>query len=83
LRKSIIGIEGCCARAESGHVVALPSSATTSRLHIVIRSPLGAQQEGLGDFQAERLGGPEVDDKVELGRLFDRKIARLLHTKVE
>src|SRR5713226_249385 len=34
-------------------------------------------QERLGDRQAEGLGGLEVDDQLELGRLFDGKIAGL------
>jgi hypothetical protein len=38
---------------------------------------VGAQQERFGDRQAERLGGREIDDEVELGRLLDRKVARL------
>jgi hypothetical protein len=36
---------------------------------------VGTQQERLGDRQAERLGGREIDDKLELGRLFDRKVS--------
>src|SRR5262245_13008052 len=36
-----------------------------------------AQQERLGDGQAECLGGREVDDEIELGGLLDREVARL------
>ena len=32
-------------------------------------------QKRLGDRQAERLRGLEVDDELELGGLFDRKVA--------
>jgi hypothetical protein len=37
---------------------------------------VGAHQEGLGNGQAERLGGFHVDDQLDLGRLFDRKVRR-------
>src|SRR3954467_10410103 len=36
-----------------------------------------AQQERLGDGQAEHLGGREIDDQIELGRLFDREVSGL------
>jgi len=39
--------------------------------------PVGAEQEGLGDGQPERLRGSKVDDEIELTGLFDRKIRRL------
>jgi hypothetical protein len=38
---------------------------------------IGPQEKRLGDRQAERLGGRQIDDEIELGRLFDRDIARL------
>jgi hypothetical protein len=38
---------------------------------------VGAQQECLANFQAERLCGRQIDDEVELGRLLDRDVARL------
>src|SRR5258706_9490384 len=34
-------------------------------------------QEGLGDGQAEGLGGPEVDHQLELRRLLDGEVGRL------
>ena len=39
--------------------------------------PVGADQEGLGDGQPERLRGSKVDDEIELNGLFDWKIRRL------
>ena len=42
---------------------------------------VGERQERLGDRQAERLGGLEVDDQVELGRLLDRDVVRLSPAK--
>ena len=33
---------------------------------------VGAQQKRLGDFQTERLGGGQIDDEIEFGRLFTR-----------
>src|SRR5262252_839116 len=38
---------------------------------------MGSQQQRLRNREAERLSGLEVDDEVELDRLFDRKIRRL------
>ena len=39
--------------------------------------PVGADQEGLGDGQPERLRGSKVDDEIELTGLFDWKDRRL------
>src|SRR5258707_726767 len=39
--------------------------------------PIGAQQHGLRDHDAERLRGLAVDDELVLRRLHDRKVARL------
>jgi len=36
-----------------------------------------AQQERLRDCQPERLGGRQIDDEIEFGRLLDRDVARL------
>src|SRR5438477_7705077 len=38
---------------------------------------VGAQQQGFGDREAKRLGGGEVDDKIEFGWLLDRDAGRL------
>src|SRR5207248_11004618 len=38
---------------------------------------VSAQQHGLRNREAERLGSLHVDDELELGRLFDRQIGRL------
>jgi hypothetical protein len=37
---------------------------------------VGAREQCRRDLQGERFGGLEVDDELELGRLFDRKIKR-------
>ena len=38
---------------------------------------VGAQQESFRDFKTERLGGRQIDDEIELGRLLDRDLGRL------
>ena len=38
---------------------------------------VGAQQERLRDRQAKRLGGIQIDDEIEFGRLLDRDVAWL------
>jgi hypothetical protein len=38
---------------------------------------VGAQQEQFRDRQAKHLCGGQVEDKIELGRLFDRQVGRL------
>ena len=38
---------------------------------------IGAQQERFRDRQPEPFGGGQIDDEIELGRLFNRKLARL------
>src|SRR5712691_10382291 len=37
---------------------------------------VGAGEHGRGDVEAERLGRRQVDDEIELGRLFDRYVGR-------
>ena len=38
---------------------------------------VGAQEKRFGDYQAEGLGGGQIYDEVEFGRLLDRDIARV------
>src|SRR5262249_23560456 len=38
---------------------------------------ISAQEKRLGDGQAERLGGCQIDDEFKLDRLPDRKVSRL------
>jgi len=38
---------------------------------------VGAQQERIRDCQAKYLCGGQVQDEIELGRLFDRQVGRL------
>src|SRR6516164_1122468 len=42
---------------------------------------VGARQEPLGDVQPERLGGGQIDDEIELGRLLDGDVPRLRPAK--
>ena len=66
---------GCCARATSGQrrraaeqrdELAPPHSITSSAARAARRH-----------VEAERLGGLEIDDQFELGRLLDRQVGRL------
>jgi hypothetical protein len=45
--------------------------------HRLLEDLVGAPQEGFGDGEIERLGGREVHDEFEPGRLLDRDIAGL------
>src|SRR5215471_7072403 len=47
---------------------------TSLRLAHLFDHLVGAQEKGLGQLQPERLGGRQVDDEVELGRLLDREL---------
>ena len=38
---------------------------------------IGPEQHGLGNREAQRPGGLEIDDELELGCLLDRKILRI------
>ena len=38
---------------------------------------VGAQQDRCRQLDADRLGGLEIDDEIELGRLLDPKVGRL------
>jgi hypothetical protein len=42
---------------------------------------VGAQQESFRDLQAQRFGGGQVDDEIELGRLLDRNVRGLRPTQ--
>ena len=42
---------------------------------------VGAQQEPLRDVQPESLGGGQIDDEIELGRLLDGQISGLCPTQ--
>src|SRR5262249_47726423 len=47
------------------------------RAHDLLDDLVGPQQQRRRDREAERLGGLEVDDELELGRLLHRKIGGL------
>src|SRR3954462_3881863 len=38
---------------------------------------VGASEQRRRHYEAERLGGRQIDDEIEFGRLLDRKIGRL------
>jgi len=43
----------------------------------VLVDHLGEREQLVRNFEAERLGDGQIDDEIELGRLFDRNIGRL------
>src|SRR6202047_1339045 len=50
---------------------------TSLRLAHLFDHLVGAQKEGLRNVEAERFGGRQVDDQLELGRLLDRNVGGL------
>src|SRR6266508_2526292 len=77
VRNPITVIAACCARAPSGHAVAAlpPSSVMNSRRsfdHLV-----GNREQAWRKRQAECLGSLEIEDQLELGRLYDGQIGGL------
>jgi hypothetical protein len=60
--------EGALGRKKSGHLL---------RRQLLFDDLVGADEEGLWHGEAERLGGLEVDDHSELGRLHHRQIGGL------
>ena len=69
--------EGCCPRAARGHATAAPPSSVMNsrRLHSITSSARASADRR--HVEAERLSGLEVDDELELGRLFDRNVSGL------
>ena len=63
-----------------GHDAALALGSFVPKRHMqcsklqLFDQRIGTQQERFRDFQAERLGRGQIDDKIEFGRLLDRKI---------
>jgi hypothetical protein len=51
---------------------------TAAQVEYLFDHPVGKREQLVGNGQAERLRGLEVDDQLELGRLVDRQICRLL-----
>src|SRR5436189_1662031 len=54
---------------------------TSLRLAHSLDHLVGASDEHRRHVEAERLGGGQIDNEIEFGRLLDRKIARLCTTK--
>jgi hypothetical protein len=54
-----------------------PPFRVTSLDHLV-----GTGKQSRGDFEAERLGGRQIDNEVELGRLLDWNVGRLCPRRI-
>jgi hypothetical protein len=66
---------GCCALTKAGQLIAALSAAMKSRRlfdHLVC-----AHHGGCWNCDAERIGCLEINDQLELGGLFDRKVGRI------
>jgi hypothetical protein len=61
-----------CRRFSTNQHLALTCATTPSFNHLV-----GAGKQRSRHFNAEHLGGPKINDQLELVRLFDRKIGGL------
>jgi len=48
-----------------------------SKQHRLFDHLVGAGEQRRRNFEAERPGGDQINDEIELGRLFDRDVARL------